>query len=354
MSGAEPVKWKLPDLRRKPNVTDRLRASYSFALMGVFGLMTMLSGLLKTALMGVDNNPLDFVNDPIGAILFIIGIMVVVIYVILLAARAAPPHPKAIGTVFGLAAVLIVVALLFGQLTTLPGAVAPPASGSGAAVSSYIIAPGGGSGVGNAVPGCSVNSATNVMTCDMDFNYTSNAFYLCSGNLTVGLGRTACIAHNYVLLGIHSARTDVQNATYGFPFAVSSVPTVSSAGTTPTVYSPAVGYTVATGTSPGVWKTNWGSGSTAGLNPTNVAPTSTSNFNPTSLGIGAFGGAVDILHISLPGGNSTFAPTWPTTGTAASSNLGVTLYSTYSVIVTVGNSSPTTFTLNLVLIGFTT
>ena len=133
---------------------------------------------------------------------------------------------------------------------------------------------------------------------------------------------------------------------------ISSVPTTSTAGSTPTVYSPVLGYTIATGSAPGIWQSYWGAGSTANLKPTNVAPTSTSALTPSSLGIAAFGGGVDVLHVSLPGSNSTFAPTWPTTGTAAATNLGVSLYSSYTLTISVGNSNPATFTLTLVLIGF--
>jgi len=345
--------WRLPKdaYHRIGTSVENIRKRAAIFMLALAGLPMFLGGMLKTSLFGA-TNAFDFVNDPIGSILIVGGLIVIVIFGILLAARSIPAHPKAIGGMLAVVALLLVGGFVLAQTTVVPGSVVPPASGTSAAVATYIVA--SGSGAGNAVSGCTLNAGSTVMTCDVDYNYTANYFYACGGNLTAGTGRTACIAHNYILLGIHSARTDVLNATYGFSYAVGSVATTTTAGATPTVYSPDLGYVAATGTSPGVWQSYWGSGSTALLKPSNAAPGSSSSFTPTTLGIGAFAGATDVLHLSLPGSNSTFAPTWPTTGTLASTNLGVTLYSTYSMTITIGNSNPSTVTLSLVLIGYTT
>lgn len=353
MKDTKPAPWRLPKeaYRRAGTSVAKTRNALAMAAMALLGLGTFLGGMLRTAIYGA-TNVFDFVNDPIGSFMVVGGLLILVIFGLLLASRAIPAHPKAIGGMIAVVAVLLIGGFVLAQVAIVPGSVVPPATGSSAAVASYIVA--SGNGAGNTVPGCSLNAGSTVMTCDVDFNYTGNFFYACSGNLTAGTARTACVAHNYLLIGIHSARTDVLNSTYGFPFAVASVPTVTTAGTSPTVYSPAVGYTVATGTSPGVWQSYWSAGSTANLKPANQAPQSTSGFTATSLGIGAFAGATDVLHVSLPGSNSTFAPTWPTTGTAGSSNTGLTLYSSYSMTISIGNSNPTALTVTIVLIGFTT
>ena len=189
------------------------------------------------------------------------------------------------------------------------------------------------------------------MTCTADYNYTSNAFYLCSGNLSAGAARTACVSKNFIMVDIHSARADIQNNTAGFNFAVSSVPTTTIVAGTGigTVYSPITGYKAASGTTPGIWQTHWTLGSTAAQNPQNSAPASSSGFTQSTTAVAAFGSVDNVLHISLPGSNSTFAPTW---GAGYPGNLGLTQFSSYSETITVGGSNPSVFTLTVTLIGF--
>lgn len=308
-------------------------------LLGLFfmGLFSTISGLVaKLTVFGTDYNPFDFTNDPIGSFLVVGGLLVLIIFAVLLAARAIPAHPKSIGGIFAVIAILLLGGFVVMSAIVIPGSAVPTATGTGAQVSSYLTT--------TIIPaGCSVVQSTNTETCDVVYNYTASQFYTCASNTTAGATRTACALHNYIVVTVHSARTDVLNATYGFPYAVSSVSTVVTTGASPVVYSPEVGYVPATSTASGIWKAQWGTGSASGLNPTQAAPAVTTGWTPSIVGINSFGSASPQLHVSLPGSNSTSAP--------AAMYAAMTLFTPYSMSFTVGNSSPTTFTLTLILLG---
>ena len=286
---------------------------------GLNDLMRQLSGVTSV---------IDFTNDALGSVLFLTGLVVLVIGGLLFAFKAIPPQPNHVGGWIGIAVVLILIGLFAAQFTSAPTAAIVQVPG--ATVSSYIVSSGLPSG-------CTVNSVTATETCDAVYNYTSGAFAISATNTDTFKLPT------YILFDIHSARTDGLNQTAGISYAVSSVATVTTTGSNPTTYSPIVGYVPASGTSNGVWKAYWGSGSAANLNPSNNAPTSASGWTPSMVGIAAFGGSSNTLHISLPGGNSTSAP--------AALYSALTLYGSYSMTVTVSGSTPSTFTLTMVIIG---
>ncbi|MGA7861340.1 MAG: hypothetical protein WCB19_05730 [Thermoplasmata archaeon] len=322
-------------------------------LVGAFlGLVALMGGLMDKALALVKfgaTSAFDFVNDPIGSLLIVLGLVTIVIFAILLAARAIPAHPKAVGGVIGLVAVLLIFGFIVAQVTPTPGSIAPPPAA--AALSSYLVSPG--------EIGCTVNNAlsTPAETCTEVYNYTSNAFVVSAANSTIGgvtwtsttctVSTTHCA--NWILVNIHSARTDVYNSTYGFPYQITLVPTFSTVSS-PTAYSPALGYVAASGTTPGIWKVYPGVGSSATLNPNVAAPGVTSNLGVDQVGIAAFGSASVLYHFSLPGGNSTTAPLSGTTPLLFSST-SLAQYQTFTYQISVGNSSPALFDLIVQVIG---
>lgn len=322
-------------------------------IVGAFlGLMLMAGGLMDKALtlvMSGATSIFDFVNDPVGTFLVIAGLIVLVIFALLLAARAIPAHPKAVGGIIGVVAVLLIFGFVLAEVTPTPGSlVTPPAQ---AALSSYLVSPG--------EIGCTVNNALSppTETCTEVYNYTSNAFVVSAANSTIGgvtwtsttctVSTTHCA--NWILVNIHSARTDVYNSTYGFPYQITSVPTFSTISN-PTAYSPALGYVAASGTTPGIWKVYPGVGSSATLNPNVAAPGVTSNLGVDQVGIAAFGSASVLYHFSLPGGNSTTAPLSGSTPLLFSST-SLAQYQTFTYQISVGNSSPAIFDLIVQVIG---
>jgi hypothetical protein len=347
MQKAEHGSWKLPNLTNKARVVvDSVRRKLAGLSLALGALMLMGGFSLRTALVGASIGD-GSTNGTLGLLLLFGAIIILLIGVVLFAAHAIPPHPSAVTGLMGVTVVLIVLAFLVPALTPATASVAS-ATGTPAAISTYILPS------TDVVAGCTVGSANLVMTCDADYNMTSNSVYLCTGNLTAGAARTACATKNFIMIAVHSARTDILNSTYGFPYSVASVPvtTIALGTSIGTSYSPITGYTVASGTTPATWQTYWSLGSTAALNPTNVAPTSASGFTPSSTAIAAFGSATQVLHISLVGSNSTFHPTW-STSLGAPANIGITQFATYTESITIGNSSPVTLTLNVIIIGFT-
>jgi hypothetical protein len=332
---------------RSSNRAVAFLAFATFAVMGLFSEMATAmigyAGHLETTTQLL----FDFGSDPWGALLFVIGLLGLIILSLGLAFHWIKGQPKALAGGYILLIILAAIGFLVASgVAAQQGAVVPPAPSS-AQLSSYLIQ------YNAAGKGCSVNTVTNTETCTAVWNYTDSEMFIApaNGSTTGGSGACAGTCANWIAVGVHSARTDVNNYTYGFSYQVSSVPVVSSLYNPSTSYSPIVGYKVASGTSPGVWQADWGSGSTGGLFPSNAAPSSTSDFTASSVGIAAFGSATNVLHIALPGSNSTYAPSWGT-GTQGSADIGMTTYGTYSMTFTVGNSSPATFTLVLQVIGF--
>lgn len=322
----------------------------SFALLAFAGLavnvMRNLMALVPVHAETTAQLLFDFGNDPWGALLFVVGVLGIFILAIGLAFHWIKGQPKALAGGFILFALLAVIGIVVasGVAQSTPGQVV---TNPAATLSSYLIQ------YNSAGKGCSINTATNTETCTVVWNYTSSIMYVAPSNGSTSGSSGACAGtcQNWIAIGVHSARTDVLNATYGFSYQIASLPVVSTLYSPSTSYSPIVGYVAASGSTQGYWKTNWGSGSTGGLNPTNAAPSSSSALTPSLLGITAFGSATNVLHIALPGSNSTYAPAWGT-GTLGSADIGMTIYSTYSMTFTVGQSSPATFTLVVNLIGF--
>lgn len=304
--------------------------------LGLLGALNLLGSMIVNLLgHAADYNPFDFTNDPFGSLLVILGLVLIILFAILLAARAIPAHPKSIGGIMAVIAVLLLGGFFVMSTVNLPtGSVAN--APSAASLTSYLTT--------TIVPsGCSVVQSTNTETCNVVYNYTASQFYTCASNASAGATRTACALHNYIVVSVHSARTDTLNATYGFTYQEASVATVVTTGSTPTVYSPCVGYVPATSTASGIWKAYWSQGSQSTLNPTQAAPSVTTGWTPSLYAINSFGSATQQLHLSLPGSNSTSAP--------AAMYAAMTLYTSYSFTFTVGNSTPSTFTLTIVLLG---
>ena len=327
----------------------RTRALFavSFALIGMgtfFASLTKMLGQVATE--PLTQLLFDFTNDPYGALFFVIGLLGIFILSLALIFHWVKGSPKALtgGYIF-LALIALIGLLIAAGVTTGPSSITP--APSSATLSSYLIS------YNAAGKGCSLSAQNTIDTCTVVWNYTSNSLFVApsNGSATGSSGACAGTCNNFIAIGVHSARTDITNATYGFSYAVATLPTTNTLYNPASTYSPIVGYVAATGTAAGYWKLNWGSGSSAGLNPTNAAPSSTSSLTPSIVGIGAFGSATNILHIALPGTNSTYAPSWGT-GVQGSSLIGMTIYSTYTLTFTVGNSNPSTFTLIVNLIGF--
>jgi len=210
---------------------------------------------------------------------------------------------------------------------------APPAS----SLTTYI--------AGTYPAGDSVNTQTNTLTVYLVYNRTSSCWGIPSAvanQSTFRTGGPAGCTLNYVELQLKSARADLINATYGFTYNWASLPTFTTTSGTITTYS-FVGYKAATSTAPAQWQGKWGSGSASGVYPNGAAPTTTTNLISTVIGIGAFNSAICNLQLPLGGGNSTSAP--------YASFLATTLYTPYTLTVTVANSNPSTFTVAFVVLG---
>jgi hypothetical protein len=188
------------------------------------------------------------------------------------------------------------------------------------------------------ISGESWSSVTNTLTVDVVFNSTGDALHVCAA-VTPCASSTA----EYVLLPLKLIRTDSYNGTAAFPMNVASTPCLSSLGSSPTTYC-FVGYKAATGTTPATYQIFWSAGTTASLNPTVVAPTVTTNILPDSLPVTAFSSALNVLHISLAGSNSTSAPlAW---GQALQN------FTSYPETISIGSSSPSLVTIQFVVIGW--
>jgi hypothetical protein len=272
-----------------------------------------------------------------GGLLELFGILFAVIGAVLILALRGKSI-KATGgiTLFGV--MLVILGFVVVALTPVGSVTAPPATIQTVSTATY---------TGPALaPGETWSSITNTLTVDVDFNYTSHAYYVCAGNDSAGATRTACVANNYVLLPLKLVRTDASNQTALFPLNVVSVPTAVGSGTV--AYSFLGWKTV---NSQGQWQTYWGSGTNSATTANGVvnAPSVSSNILPNGLAVSAFNSATTILHMSLAGGNSTSSYS-----TVASAQAAFTQYATYNVPISIGNSNPTTINIAFVVIGYTT
>lgn len=318
----------------------RVRGGITAAAMAVFGFaFNFGTHVMSLLLMGGETTTqllFDFSNDPWGALLFTVGLVGIILLGLATAFHwvQAATRPLAGGFIvlFVLAAVGFLIASGTAQV---PSSVtqAPPA----AALAGYI--------VGTSLePGCSVNTITNTMTCDVVYNTTSNYFAVSSSNAsTCNYYGSACHPRNYLNFEVHQARTDSLNATYGFAFVIATIPTVTTSGANPTVYSPVVGYVAATSTATGYWLVKQNAGSLNGQDPSQAAPGSTSSIGSSTVGITAFGSVSDTWNTTLPGAGGSSAPT--------SLYAALTLYGSYSMTFQVSNASPQTYTLTVIVIG---
>jgi hypothetical protein len=197
--------------------------------------------------------------------------------------------------------------------------------------------------------GCTLYSSQYQVTCTTEYNYTSNAFCIVSSFAATHACKSGT---NYILLPFKLIRTDCGcgnlNATFSFANTVTSIYTANSLGSNPQPYSPVVGFTAATSTSPGQWQLYPSAGTFASQKPTASAPGTTANVETTNIPIGTFATVTNTWHISLPGSNSTSAP-----ATFAQALQNYTAYSlAFSFANAQGQSG--TFTLYDTMIGWTT
>lgn len=331
------------------------RALGAFALLAVLGstmnLLTKFGALLAQA-ESVPQLLFDFTNDPWGALLFVIGLIGFIILALALSFHWVKGQPKAIAGGFIVLAVLMFIGFLIASgITTTPAQQAAPA---GATLAGYIL--------NSALPsGCSVNNANPqapIETCDVVYNYSANCFFTSTSNASsVGSsgyaypGSAGCghasgaqkYAPSYILLGIHVARTDALNSTYGFTVTISSIPTITTTSTTYPTLSPIVGYVPATSSAASYWLTKPNAGSLNGQYPPQSAPSVTTGVGANVIGISAFGSTSVTYNETLPGNGGAPAPFNLYTAMPA--------YATYSQTWTFQNASPVTYTLEIVVIG---
>lgn len=242
--------------------------------------------------------------------------------------------PKGFGWAIALVVVGFVV-LLVGQGTV--GYFAPASSTnvqpapSSAAITSYVSTTGFPSG-GNLTNALTWNQGTATVQGYLVYNSTSGALVNAAKN-----GSTYK-EPNYLVLPIHSARTDPVNQTYLFTYTVASVSTFQSLGTSPTTCS-FIGFTQATSTQTGQWGVYWDHGQNANQKGQQNAPSVASNVAPDPTAIQGFGAVTNGVHLSLAGGNGT--------AFGGSCMSAVSLYTTYTETISIGNSNPSVITLDL-------
>lgn len=277
----------------------------------------------------------DFTNNPWGAALFVIGLAGFIVLALALTLRAVHGSPRHLAGAFVLFAAIAFV----GGLVTWGIPLNPQSSvntSPNTQLQGYIVTP--------TEAGCSVNTITATMTCDLVYNYTSNYFAASTSNAsTCNWYSAACHPRNYIDFAVHQARVDKINATEGVSFGIGSIPTVTTTGATPTVYSPITGYIAATSSATGYWLVKQNAGSLNGLNPSEAAPGTTANLGASTVGITAFGSVTDTWNVTLPGAGGSAAP--------ATLYSALTLYGSYSETFTVSQASPQTYTLTIVVIG---
>lgn len=195
------------------------------------------------------------------------------------------------------------------------------------------------------------NSQTSVLTVNTAYNHSTSQFGVAGGGAnstsTCQWSAGACHPLYYVLLPLNLIRSDsgtgANNATFGFPVNVQSTYTTNSLGSTPSQYG-IVGYKAATSSATGQWQAKWyAAGTTSGQFSTVNAPSVSTNIAPNSVPIPTFGSKVVILSLALAGGNSTSAPSLFV--------YALTQYQSYPTVISVGNGTPATITINFVFVG---
>jgi hypothetical protein len=257
----------------------------------------------------------------------------------------------AITAVIGFIVVLIAVggaALIPANIAPGPGP-APPATSLSSYVSTSAVA-----GVAPALPGACTNYPTASIpsvTCTIGFNKTQTGFQLALSNTTdlgytPGGAGTTYASLNYIDLALHSARTDTINQTYLFTYTYTALPTWTSVGSSTTSTCSAVGFTSTTSSSPGAWKVTWAKGQNAGITPTQSAPTVNTGVGADPTAIAYTGSITQVAQVSFAGGNST--------STSFNCWQGLSLYEQLTIGISIGQSSPPLFDLNLLPIGYNT
>lgn len=281
-----------------------------------------------------------------GGLAFLIGIMVLIVAGILAAVAAVMRQAKMIkvvGITVALGVTVLVSGVLIAALTPAPTAIV--ASVPGTTVNTVVNS-------ANFVTGQIWTPSTNAVTVSLVYNSTGAKIFTAPTVGFTGSGTnakeacgssTAC--HGYVVIPMKLARTDSVNQTAGFTLTINGIPTLTSTGSNPTLYSP-VGYTAASTTSGGVWKISWSAGSLNGINPSQNAPTVTSGVAANVVGVQAFNSYSTVLSIAL-GGNSSTSGTW---GTLAQN---FTTYATTVAVTGGAGSTPAAITINWILIGWT-
>jgi hypothetical protein len=182
------------------------------------------------------------------------------------------------------------------------------------------------------------------------YNYTSNYFGIEAANTsTCNWASGACHLTNYLLFPLTLSRTDAVNQTFGYTTTVTTLPTFTTVGGSPTTYS-INGYKPASGSSTGQWQTFFSLGSYANQNPSAAAPATVSNVLSSLVGIAPFKSATQVLHISLLGSNSTSAPL---TTTTPSLFTGTTIqqFVAMTETITIQASTPSTVSIAWIVIG---
>lgn len=270
--------------------------------------------------------------------LVLFGLLLLIIGVVLLAAMKAKGLKTAV-PVFVFSAVLLGLGLFAGSIAPAPastGGTGTTTPCNGCATTSYVVTT-------NLPSGCTWNSISETLTCDVVYNYTSNYFGVEPANQsTCNFASNACHPTTYVLVPIHSARSDVVNQTFGENYQISSIPTATSLGANAQVYS-IVAYTQQTASSTGQWHVKWSTGSFSGQFPNQPAPQTTTGIGLNTVGIQSFSSAQPVLSIGLAGSNSTSAPT--TFYSALST------FTAYDMGVSISGSTPASITIAFVVLG---
>lgn len=311
----------------------RLRATVTLAAMLVFGLSVKLSMVLGAVLIQGDtfwNAIFSTGASSIGLLLFWGGILVILIVGMLgfLGHIHAPPRE----TAYGILVAVIVIAIGGAMIASSAGNIGVHSNQIATnqeQLQGYISTP--------SETGCSLNTVSWTVTCDVVYNYTSNYFAVEASNASTYKKPT------YIDVTIHEARVDKVNSTYGFIAQVASIPTVTTTDATYPTMSPVVGFVPATGTASGYWLVKQNAGSLSGLNPSESAPSVTSDLGSSTIGIAAFGSVADTFNITLPGTGGSPAPSALYTALAS--------YGSYSMTFTVQDATPFTYTLTVVDIG---
>ena len=275
---------------------------------------------------GLDSGLLGIIFIVLGVVMFAIGG-----YVFFMAGRTGP-GTKAIAFLGVAGVVLVAVGLWLPSAYPATNALTPPPPSATLSVTSSATFPAGETW----------NAQTGTLVADLVWNYSTNAFCVSATNQSChGLP-------GYVDLPLTLARSDSNTQTFGFSVCWSSLQEYSTV-TNPTSYS-FPGYKAASGSNPGQWQWQFTAGSYKNSNPTAAAPATTSNIQCTTVGIGNFSSVNIAFHGPLAGNNGTLAPLSGTTPTLFSATT-IAQFATYTTTLTVQNGSPSTITIQFVVIG---